>query len=45
VPKCYQDSLSSDSSVQSIEIISNDIPSCYEENLVENEESNENNEN
>lgn len=42
VPKCYEDSLSSDNSVQSIEVIGNDIPSCYEENINENEKSNEN---
>lgn len=45
VPKYYQDNMSSDSSVQSIEVVGNDIPSCYEENLVDNEESNENDEN
>ena len=38
VPKCYQESLSSDSSVQSVEIIGNDMPSCYEENIDENDD-------
>lgn len=44
IPKCYQENISSDSSVQSTDVIENDNSSCYQEKISQDENFEQNSE-